>query len=154
MTKLRLGTIEDYEQVLPLKIDVHEKHYKAEPGFYKSSKNVLTKDIYSEEVKKGNVLVLEDDSRIVGYAFKVEIDVKDNPLINDQRILFLDDVCIAENERRKGYGKILFKKLEEYAKTNSFKSLELNVWAFNKEAKKFYEKVGMKDTRIRMKKEV
>jgi len=49
MTKLRLGTIEDYEQVLPLKIDVHEKHYKAEPGFYKSSKNVLTKDVYSEE---------------------------------------------------------------------------------------------------------
>ncbi len=67
-------------------------------------------------------------------------------------MFFNHDFCIAEKYQGKGLGKELFKKLEELAKDNGFTSIELDVWEFNKNAKVFYEKMGMDCNRLRMRK--
>ena len=150
MSILRSGEISDYEQVLPLKISVHNKHAKAEGKFYKDSQDVLSIQSYSDEVAKDHVLVLDNDGIIVAYVFILEMNIKNHPLINDQKILYIDDLCVSEERRGKGIGTELFSKLLEYAKIKGYSSLELSVWDFNEEAQNFYSKMGMRRTRIRM----
>ncbi len=153
MAVLRSAGIEDYEFILLLKLDVHMKHVKAEPKFYKSSEDILPRSVYEDELKKNHIFVLEDKEYIIGYVFTTEITVKDHPLIQDQRILLLEDVCIDEKCRNKGYGSELMRKMFDYAKDHGYSSIELNVWEFNEEARSFYKKAGMRNTRIRMIKE-
>lgn len=47
------------------------------------------------------------------------------------------------NHRKNGIGKIFMQEMEKIAKENNCSSIELNVWTFNTEAIKFYEKFGM-----------
>jgi len=151
MISMRPGNIADYSAIKSLKDDVHLKHVNAEPTFYKASDGIFPIEKYLEEIKNGSVLVLENNGNVIGYAIIVTMIITDNPMIHDQKILFLDDICISENERRKGYGALFFSKIEEYGKANGYTSLELSVWDFNSDALRFYQKkVGMRKTRIRM----
>lgn len=155
MISMRPANNADYSAVKLLKDEVHSKHVKAEPSFYMESDKIFPVDKYQEQVKNGNVLVLENDGNVIGYAIIVTMVIKDNPMIHDQKILFLDDVCISEAERRKGHGSFFFSMIEKYGKVNGYNSLELSVWDFNKDALRFYqERVGMRKTRIRMYKSI
>ena len=97
----RQAIINDYEQVLELKKQVHMMHVKAEPGFYKDAECVMTKDCFKEELGKEHIYVLEDNNKIIGYIFYYVMEINNNPLINDQKILFIDDLCV--DNKHKGY---------------------------------------------------
>lgn len=154
MSIFRKAKIQDYDEVMKLKKEVHDFHVLHEPGFYKNPDILMSFDDYKNEVEKNKIFVLESENIIVGYAFIGEIKVENNPLIFDQKILFIDDFCISRNQKRKGFGRELFNYIEKYGKENGYTSIELNVWDFNDEAIKFYEQMSMKPTRIRMKKEI
>ncbi len=53
-----------------------------------------------------------------------------------------DHVVIDESQRGMGIGKILFDWIEEYAKQNSYESLELNTYVRNTPSHKFYYNLG------------
>ena len=62
----------------------------------------------------------------------------------------MDDLCIAKDFRRKGYGHRIMLLIEELAKKKGFKSIELNVWNFNESAVSFYKYHGMQIMFTRM----
>jgi len=56
----------------------------------------------------------------------------------------IDDLCVDEKYRKKGIGKRLFEEVKTYSKENGINFIELMVWEFNENARKFYENMGMK----------
>jgi ribosomal protein S18 acetylase RimI-like enzyme len=144
----------DFLKVLNLKNQVHKKHVVAEPEFYKDINNVMTEKAFLEEVENSHKYLLENANKIIGYIIYNLIEVTDNPVIYDQKIMFIDDFCIDEKEKCKGYGKYLFNEAMILGKKLGCKSIELNVWNFNREAKTFYYKMNMRETRIRMRRNI
>ena len=65
------------------------------------------------------------------------------PIAKERITYFIDDIVVDNNFRRKGIGKALYEYLLDIAKSDNVDSIELNVWAFNKSALKFYESLGM-----------
>jgi diamine N-acetyltransferase len=154
MSIFRKALLKDFEAIVKLKKEVHEFHFKNEPKFYKNPETLLCIEDFKKELEKNHIYVLENEDGIIGYAFIYDIIVKNDQLIFDQKILFIDDFSISQTQKRKGFGNELFHSIEEYGKQNNYSSIELNVWNFNDDAKKFYEKMEMKTTRIRMKKTI
>ena len=154
MCIFRYASLDDYSAVSEMKNELHSNHAKAEPGFYRSVDKAISRDEFSKLIEKKKIFVLENENKIVGYAQVNELIVKNDPLVFDQKILFIDDFMIDSGEKGKGHGQEIFDQLMKYSKNNGFTSIELNVWDFNEVGKRFYEKMGMKKTRIRMRKDL
>lgn len=56
------------------------------------------------------------------------------------KCLFLEDIVVTENERGKGYGKLLFEEVVKVAKAQKVRRMEWQVLNWNKGAIKFYKK--------------
>ncbi|MGV6861312.1 MAG: GNAT family N-acetyltransferase [Putridiphycobacter sp.] len=56
--------------------------------------------------------------------------------------LEVDNVIIDKNVQSKGYGKLFFEYIEEWAKQNDCKTVELNTYLQNSRSHKFYYNLG------------
>ena len=77
--------------------------------------------------------------------------VGDN-VLTDVKTLYIDDICVDENNRKKGIGKALYDEVISYARKNGFYNVTLNVWNCNPGAVRFYEKMGLIPQKITMEK--
>lgn len=78
----------------------------------------------------------------IGYAW-VFINVK-------RKNSFLYDIWINEGQRGKGYAKEALEELSDLCKKQGVKTLRLNVFADNKQARQLYEKLGFEPCNIIM----
>ena len=150
----RNATIADYETILELKIQVHDFHVGNRPDFFTDTEDPFDKTIYEELLAfpEIQVFIIEDKNRIYGYAITKILKFENNPIINNQQRLFIEDICIDLNFRKRGIGSLLMKELESICKSKGYRCLELNVWAFNTSSIDFYKKFGMKTIMHRMEK--
>ena len=74
--------------------------------------------------------------------------------MKDREILYISDICVDKDERRKGIGKKLYSKVLQIGKEKNMDSIELMVWGFNKNAIKFYEKIGMNIKNLRFEQKI
>jgi len=152
--KFRKASINDYRIILILKKQIQNFHHCHKPDFYKKtdspfSKNEFEKLLVSIDSK---VYVVESGDKIYGYAITRVISFQANPLIVDHKRLFIDDIIIDPEYRKKGIGKFLIEKLESVCRSEGYNYLDLNVWSFNTEAIDFYRKHGMRESILRMEK--
>ena len=63
----------------------------------------------------------------------------------DSKTLWIEDTCVNEFYRKKGYGKMLLDFAKKFAEDNGCSRMELNVWSFNKNAHDFYASQGMNE---------
>lgn len=127
---------------------------KNRPDIYKEARKTIYKNFFNELLKDEDieVLVITLDEKILGYAIVRYVDLKDVDLLKDKYYAYIDEICIRENFRRKGFGKILFNYIYDLVKSKGVDTLELGVWSFNKEALEFYKAMGMVEKNIRMEK--
>ncbi len=152
MLQSRTATEADFQSVLKLKRQVHAPHVQHAPSYFRAVTDPLTQEEFDSGFKsKGaSVHLLLEDDRVVAYAFLQEIEVKGNRLLQDHKKLFVNDVCVDERCRRKGYGSKLMKAIEVVAVSSGCSLIELNVWEWNQAAVRFYEAVGLRPTMVRM----
>ena len=65
---------------------------------------------------------------------------------------FIYDINIWEGNQSKGYGKQAMQEMEILAKKIGLKSIGLHVFGHNKIARSLYEKLGYKESNIKMEK--
>lgn len=152
MCIIRQGKREDYEYVAMIVKELHSFHVKGRPDIYKDSDVPLNKDYYNMLIESGlhQVFVLEKSNNIIGYCI---IEIKETPTregLVTKKFVFINDLCIKNNYKGNGYGRLLFKEVRHYAKSVGGETLELGVWNFNKEAIEFYKHMGMNIRNIRM----
>jgi ribosomal protein S18 acetylase RimI-like enzyme len=157
MLEFRSAHLSDFDGILKLRREIHSSHVAHASDFYRNVQDPLTAEEFAdvlEQKQDSRAYVLMDNDKILGYAFVKFLEMKGNPLIYDQKQLFIDDMCIEAKSKRKGYGTRLMKELRLVAVQSGCRSIELNVWDWNREAVLFYKALGMEPTRLRMKMDI
>lgn len=114
--------------------------------FVKRTNEKLRKDLINvlknlDEI----ILVVENNDVIIGYVkFKYTTKVT--------KSIWIDEIIIDDDYKKKGYGKKLIKEVTKFAEKNNCKRIELNCWFFNRDALKFYEKLGLYNKELYLKK--
>ena len=141
---IRKATEKDIPQVLELLHQVNMVHYEIRPDLFKSHTTKYSAEelttLFRDESKPVFVF---DDGGVLGYAFCQVSEVKDHLLLQDNKMLYIDDICVDEKARGKHVGKALFNHVKEYAQSIGCHHITLNVWEGNEPALRFYRNMGM-----------
>ena len=151
---IRRAKDDDIPTLDKLLFQVHEVHHKARPDLFKADAKKYTDEQLKEILAndKTPVFVAESDGKILGYAFCIHKQFINDNNMTDVKTLYIDDLCVDENERGKHIGKTLYDFVVSYAKKNGYYKVTLNGWADNKKAVGFYEKIGLRVQKIGMEK--
>jgi len=107
-----------------------------------------------EKIKKnkGKIYFAESDSKVVGYASCfITTQSKDNLLeVIPTKLGQLEDLYVEKQYRKKGIGKLLINKVEEYLRKQGCDSIWVEVFASNNKAYEYYKKSEFIDREIGM----
>ena len=151
--KIRRTEENDINEINKLLYVVQEVYHRARSYLFKGNTKKYT-DLELKEIIKDDtkfVFVYEDDKQIKGYAFCIIKEEVSHILTNIKTIYYIiDDLGVEEASRHNYIGTKLYSFTLEYAKRIGCYNLTLNVWADNKDALKFYEKIGLHSQKIAM----
>ena len=142
---IRRAEKRDIPTIIGLLHQVNMVHHVLRPDLFKPN---TTK--YDEQELEA---MLEDDSKpifvfdnggVLGYAFCVITEVKDDILLQDIKTLYIDDICVDEKARGRHVGKALYEYVRDYAQSIGCNNVTLNVWDGNDAALSFYRNMGMR----------
>lgn len=133
--------------VLKLLLEVNAIHHDGRPDLFKGgiskwSDEDLKKRIGDDE--NPIVVAVNDKGEVLGYMMLELEDNKETRLKPACKTLYMDDLCVDENTRGLGVGKLLYQKAREIAKDMGCHNLTLHSWGLNGNATSFYEHLGMK----------
>lgn len=89
------------------------------------------------------LIATDQDDYVLGYAF---CQIHDHPATDNthaRRTLYLDDLCVDSQCRGQHIGTRLYNAVRELAVEKQCCAIQLNVWACNPTATRFYEKIGL-----------
>ena len=95
-------------------------------------------------------VAVNDEEKVLGYAFCIYEETKNNPSLMDRKTVYIDDLCVDATERGQHIGTALYDHVKEQAKSEGCSAVTLNVWCLNEGAMRFYEKCGMKPLKVVM----
>lgn len=155
--EIRRGEERDLSGINRLLSQVLEVHHMGRPDLFKGD----TKKYTDEEL----LAILKDDARpifvavdadqnVMGYAFCVFQQRKDDNILTDIKTLYIDDLCVDEALRGQHIGRKLYEYVLSFAKEEGCYNLTLNVWECNQSAKKFYESCGLEVQKTGMEKKL
>ncbi len=145
---VRLGNLNDINEVNVIRKQVTEMHVKGEPDIFKC----FTKEL-AEEVKgfidseSKMLLILQEDEKICGYAMIEHITKPETMYMYKREFIQIDELGVLDTYRNKGYGKQLVNKVMEIARSKNIRHIELNAWSFNGNAIGFYKNLGFETYR-------
>lgn len=142
---IRHAKKDDIPYLMGLLSQVLELHCKGRPDIFKSGRTKYTESELEAIILSENtpVFVAEKATRVIGYAFCIIRETKNDNILQDSKSLYIDDLCVDENIRGEGTGSALYEYVIEYARSIGCDSITLNVWECNKDARLFYEKKGL-----------
>ncbi len=132
---IRLADSNDFEVIYELTNQLEE--------------NVLDRDglrkAFDYALNNDRIYVLEQEGEVLAFTH-----VRISPqLCRACDIMEIRELCVNEKCRSKGYGKILLKKAEEYAKERGISEIEVLSSTRRKRAHRFYEANGFEITGYR-----
>ena len=80
---------------------------------------------------------------VLGHAFCMISEVKDDKLLQNIKTLYIDDICVDEKARGRHIGRSLYEFVRDYARSIGCNNITLNVWDGNEPALCFYKDMGM-----------
>ena len=142
---IRRADKRDMDKIKDLLNQVLTVHHNGRPDLFKANCRKYT-DSELEELIKDDAcpIFVADEDGVLGYAFCVIKETKNNNILADIKTLYIDDLCVDENIRGKHVGTALYNYVKEYAKEIGCYNVTLNVWSCNESAQHFYERQGLK----------
>ena len=141
---IRRAEHRDTEKIMDLLLQVLTVHHNGRPDYFKPNCRKYTDAelaaIIDDDTRP---IFVYDDSSVKGYAFCVIQETKGDNVRCDMKTLYIDDLCVDENERGNHVGKSLYEHVKKYAKEIGCYNLTLNVWECNPSARAFYDKQGL-----------
>ena len=149
---IREACISDFNAISNLESQVFYMHLNARPDMIKPRQQPFERDYFESCLNDENVkiFVFEDNGEILGHCITRKLEYNNHHMFYDTVILEINDLCVDEKVRGKNIGRQLFNRAKDYAKETGAARLELTVWNFNKNAREFYEHLGITERTIRM----
>ena len=142
---IRRALKKDMGRIDELLYQVCRIHHEGRPDIFRAGTKKYSArqlaDILDDE-RTPVLAAADDDDVLMGYAFCVFKEVRDDNILHDSKTLYIDDLCVDERFRGKGIGKALYHAARELAVKSGCGSLTLNVWSCNTPAMEFYRKCG------------
>ena len=151
---IRFACENDIPQMLDLLLQVGEVHHQIRPDLFRAGAQKYDEATLKRRLKTSDrpILAAEVDGKMVGYAFCILQITKDDPVLCDRRVLYIDDLCVDESHRGRGIAGALYRRSLELARELSCDAVTLNVWWGNDNALRFYENCGLQRQKIGMEK--
>ncbi len=142
---IRKAVSKDIPQIEELLYQVHKIHSDKRPDIFKPGEKKYTTEELIKILDSSNtpVYVAVEDDKIYGYIFCIFKRFYTNSM-TDIKTLYIDDLCVTESARGQKIGLKLYNYVIDIAKQNDCYNITLNIWECNENAKKFYDKCGLK----------
>ncbi|MBR3018005.1 MAG: GNAT family N-acetyltransferase [Clostridia bacterium] len=144
--QIRRAEDRDIPGILHLLVQVNMVHHTIRPDLFNGPATKYT----AEELKaiipddKTPIFVCVDkEGRVLGHCFCVFQQHAGDNILTDIKTLYIDDLCVDENQRGKHVGKALYDYVLDFARASGCYNVTLNVWAGNDSALKFYQRQGL-----------
>ena len=150
--EIRFARSRDIPAMIDLLQQVGEVHHKIRPDLFRAGAQKYDEAALLEVLADADrpIFIAELDGKVLGYCFCMIEEVKDNPVLQDVKTLYIDDLCVDESCRGQGVASRLYAYVCDYARSIGCSSVTLNVWCGNDNAMRFYESRGMKPRKIYM----
>ena len=142
--KIRGMETRDYAAYCALMDELHGLHRAARPDIYAPAPALPDEAAFAERLKDEIGLVCEDAGGVIGLAV-MRVRTYAVPAVKTHTTGWIEDICVKREARGRGAGRLLYEALMREAKRAGLERVELNVWAFNEEARAFYEHMGMSE---------
>ena len=136
----------DMQRINELLSQVLMVHHEGRPDLFKPDCRKYTDEqliCLIEDDTRPIFVAVDEENQVQGYAFCIITEQKDNNILTDMKTLYIDDLCVDEENRGNHVGKTLYEYTRAYAKEIGCYNLTLNVWTCNESAMRFYEKCGL-----------
>ncbi len=143
---IRRTTVHDAALLARLNAPIQQLHTNTFPTRFKAP---LPNDpeliaLYAERLASDEWVgyVAENDGEPVGYILCEICYSPENVFTYAETTLLVDQLSVNPEHHRRGYGQALMQAAVELAHETQVSRIVLNVWAFNQQARAFYEKLN------------
>lgn len=151
--KIRRAEESDMEGINRLLMQVCLVHHRGRPDLFKYGAKKYTDEQLKELIcddQRPILVAVDSEQQVLGYAFCVFQQQKENNILTDIKTLYIDDLCVEETQRGQHIGKQLYQEVLTLARQNQCYNVTLNVWSLNESAMKFYQSCGLKPQKVGM----
>ena len=149
---LRFAHDSDIPAMIDLLRQVGDVHHRIRPDIFRSGAQKYDEAALADLLRDDTrpIFIADDGEKVLGYCFCILKETRNNPVLEDERTLYIDDLCVDENCRGQHVGKLLYDHACAYARQQGCRTVTLNVWCGNDSAMAFYEKMGLTPRKIYM----
>lgn len=150
--EIRFAGPQDIFGIIDLLQQVGEVHHQIRPDLFRAGAQKYDEAALLRLFADPNrpILAAIIDGKVAGYAFCILQITENDPVLQDRKVLYIDDLCVDKAMRGKGIAGALYQRVLAYARELSCDAVTLNVWCGNNGAMNFYEKCGLKPQKIGM----
>lgn len=149
--EIRRATKADIPGLARLLLEVQKVHSDVRPDLFIAGSRKYTDEELEKLIPDDTkpIFVADIDGAVGGYAFCV-VSTPESHTLQPIKNLYIDDLCVDESLRGRHIGAGLYRFAVDYAKAIGCYNVTLNVWADNKSAVAFYERIGLRIQKIGM----
>ncbi len=137
------ATILDAQSICRLFDEVGDFHNAALPHIFTNGSNREIKEIEDIILNANNIaFVAKQSSQVIGIAVGMIKESYAHPSFVNRKYGWIDSMAVAVEYRNKGIGRALLTNLHDWFLSNEITKIELNVYEFNINAIRLYEKMG------------
>ena len=149
---IRRAVAEDIDALVALNADLHEIHHRADPQRYVVAKPDAVADFFRKQLARedAEIWLAERDGRPIGYALLLVENRVSSAFTVGGRIAMVDQLGVSADARGEGIGTELMEWVHARARELGCEQVALDVAGFNAGARRFYERLGYSELRVRM----
>nr|CAI9744679.1 Acetyltransferase, GNAT family [uncultured bacterium] len=141
---IRRANKDDIGGLIELLHQVNMVHHQIRPDLFKPyTTKYDEQELEALLADDSKPVFVYDDGEVLGHAFCLITEVKDDKLLQDVKTMYIDDICVHEKARGRHIGKSLYEYARDYARSIGCYNITLNVWEGNSPALSFYREMGM-----------
>jgi diamine N-acetyltransferase len=150
--RIRKATASDAAALVTLNRAVQEMHADAFPEKFR--RNVPDDEVERAfratlQADPSYWLVAEDDEPIAFLSAEFR-EREETWCLAAHRVCYLSALVVAPHYRRRGIARALLQELQQEAEARGVTTIELDVWAFNEQAKQAFASLGFRGVMERM----
>ena len=149
---IRFAEEKDIPRMIDLLQQVGQVHHELRPDLFRAGAQKYDEAALKRLLADPNrpIIAGVEGDTMVGYAFCILQETKNDPVLCDRKTLYIDDLCVDEAVRGGGVARAIYNGVLDYAREIHCDAVTLNVWCGNDRAMRFYEKCGLKPQKIGM----